>query len=111
MYPPGVAQVTILNGGTVSEALAMTGSSLVGFVTPAAWTAGALSIEVSLDGVTWLTPYDAAAAQVGVVSSPVVSAAYAVDVVAMLPWAFVRVKSAVAQGADRVFSLIVRPLA
>ena len=110
--------LTIPAAASVSEALPLDTRSLLGFITPAAWTSAALSIEVSPDGVTWLPAYDSYSAQVGVYSSipTAASAAYAVDVSALLPWEWVRFRSGTSaapinQAANRVFQVVTRELA
>ena len=107
---------TIASGGSVSGSIDLMGAAMIGFVTPAAWTSAALTIEVSDDNVNWSSAYDAYGAQVGLIASPVVATRYAVDVTALLPWRFVRFRSGtsaspVVQGADRAFTVIARVLA
>ena len=113
----GQQTATIANGASVSGAVDLSKTALMGFVAPAAWTTAALNLEVSLDGSTWVT-----AGVIGPDSGPVGSwsavtagAAYAVDVASMLPWAYVRFRSGTAaspvnQGGARIFTVITRPL-
>ena len=108
--------IIIANGASVSNAINLTDTNLLGFITPAAWTTAALSIEVSLDGSTWFSPYDYTGAATGYLASPAVASAYAVDFSALLPWKQARFRSGtsaapVNQGAERVFSVVMRELA
>lgn len=53
---PTTASATIANGGSLSDAVTIAAGKVVrGFVTPAAWTAAALSFDVSIDGATFKT--------------------------------------------------------
>lgn len=110
------ATVAILSGESVSEVINLSDTALLGFVTPTAWTAAALNIEVSDDNVNWSSAYDAYGSQSGSIASLVVASRYAVDMTALLPWQYVRFRSGtsatpVVQGADRVFTVIARVLA
>jgi hypothetical protein len=81
------------------------------------WTAAALNLEVSYDRVSWITAvYDSSQVLTGSVATPVASAAYALDIAALLPFRFIRIRSGtsatpVNQAADRTIMLISRPLA
>lgn len=108
--------VTIKNGSSISSVIDLTSTSLLGFIMPSDWTTAALSIGVSNDGVTFYPAYDAYGSQTGYIASPVLSAAYAVDLSALLPWRYVRLRSGtqaspVNQLADRTFAIITRGLA
>ena len=132
VYPQGVVQIdamtgkapslrstataTIDNAASVSGTVDLTGTALLGFVMPAAWTTAALNIEVSPDNATWSSPYDTTPAAVSSIATPVASAAYAVDMTAMLPWRYIRFRSGttaspVNQGAARAIVCVTRPLA
>lgn len=108
---------SIPSGGTVSPAFSLAGTSLVGFFAPPAWTAAALQIQASIDGVNnWGPITDQYGVAVSSWSALTALYPYSVDPVAMLPWSYIRllsgtVGSPVAQGADRVFTMITRPLA
>lgn len=110
---------TIPNGGSVTPTVDLAGACLVGFLTPAAgWTAAALNIEVSTDNSRWVTlgVYDSTGVQTASYPSLAADSAYSVDMHALLPYRYVRLRSGtaalpVAQGAPRDFTLIVRPLA
>jgi hypothetical protein len=112
-----ILTATIPNGASVTGTIDCNSRAILGFVAPAAWTAAALNAEVSVDGVTWSTAaYDSAGAAVGSWSSITAGAGYAFDLNGMIPWRYIRLRSGtsgvpVAQGADRVFSVIQRPLA
>jgi hypothetical protein len=46
----------------------MGGSSLVGIIMPDAWTAADLSFQVSMDGVRWVSLYDAYGGRINLVT-------------------------------------------
>ncbi|MDD0837929.1 hypothetical protein PSQ40_05025 [Curvibacter sp. HBC61] len=106
-----VIEVPILAGNSVTSNLDLGNNSLIGIAMPAAWTAAALTIEVSEDGSTWRTAYDSSGVATGVISSPVAGAAYAVDVQALLPWRYVRFRSSTTQAAQRLLEIVTRALA
>jgi hypothetical protein len=111
------ASATIANGASVSGAIDLLNTALVGFIAPAAWTAAAMQIEVSPDNSAWATVVnDQYGSATGTYSAITAGAAYAVDAVGLLPYRYVRLRSGSAaspvnQGADRAFTLITRPLA
>jgi len=110
-------QATISSGTSVSNAIDPVDSALLGFIMPAAWTTAALNLEVSMDNTNWATViYDKVGTAVSSWATPVAGAAYAVDAMSMLPWRFVRFRSGtsgspVTQGADRLITTVMRPLA
>ena len=112
-----VTALTIANAASVSDVLDLDRTALLGFIAPAAWTAAALNIEVSTDNSTWASAVlGSSNAAVGSWSAVVASNAYSVDMVALLPFRYVRLRSGtfavpVAQGAARVFNVVTRPLA
>lgn len=108
---------TIANGASVSGTVDLQNTALVGIVTPSAWTSAAWVIEVSTDGSAWsATPVlDEFGTQVGTWTSLTVNNYRAMPFAALVPWRYVRIRSGtsaspVNQGADRVFTLITRPL-
>lgn len=114
----GATTVSIANAASVSGAADLGNNSLIGFLAPAAWTAAALNIEVSVDNTNWVTLglYDATGVTTGSYSSLVAGAAYGVDVQTLLPFRYVRLRSGtsvspVNQGAQRDFTIVTRPLA
>lgn len=109
---------TIASGASVSGTVDLRNTSLLGIVTPAAWTTAGWVIEVSHDGTTWsATPIrDELDTQVCTWASLTASSYLALPFSAMAPWAYARIRSGtsgtpVNQDADRVFTLITRPLA
>ena len=110
-------QVTILSGASVSNVIETMDSSLLGFIMPAAWTTAGLSLEVSMDGTTFApTIYDETNQQTGYWSSIVAGAAYSVSLTGMMAWRYIRFRSGTSaspgtQGADRIITAIMRPLA
>lgn len=52
-------QATIASGASLSDALDLIGYDLVGIEMPAAWTAAAITLQSSSDGVTYRNVYSA----------------------------------------------------
>lgn len=108
---------TIANGASVSAAIDLLSTALLDILMPAAWTAAALTVEASADNSTWYSlVYDENGPQINSWPSPVAGAAYTVAALGMLGFRYIRLRSGtgavpVNQGADRVFTLITRPLA
>lgn len=112
-----VQTATIANGASVSGTIDLMRTAIVGFVAPAAWTTAALNLEVSTDGSSWSSAvYDAYGSPTGSLSALVAGAAYAVDMVSLLPFRYVRLRSGtsaspVNQAAQRDFKVVTRALA
>ena len=113
-----VTTLTIPASTSVSEAFPLETRSLLGFITPVAWSAATLTIEVSLNGTNWFSAYDNYGSVVGSYTSipTAASAAYAVDPIALIPWKYVRFRSGttaapINQTANRVFQVVTRELA
>lgn len=105
--------VTIASGQSLSPGIAMGVDTLVGIWMPAAWTAAGLSFQVSPDdGATWLNLSDPAGAEVALTA-----AASVFIQTNQYNWRginMIKVRSGtsgtpVAQGADRLVTLIGRP--
>ena len=102
----------IANGASVSGALDVRRANLVGFVMPAAWTAAAISLEVSIDEGTptnWSALQDRLSATYPQIATPVVNVAYALDPVKLQGWNWIRFRSGttaapVNQGAARTIA-------
>lgn len=112
-YPVAVGTVTILSGASLSDAQDLQGCRLTGLRMPALWTAASLTFQVSEDGTNYLNLYNLN----GEVTYPT-GASYGVSFNAedFLSWRYVKVRSgtsggAVAQGADRVLTLVGSALA
>jgi hypothetical protein len=114
----GSKTVTIANGASLSGAATLTGgvTSLVGIQMPAGWTAAAITFQASADGTTYGDVYTAAGTEVTIPSVAVAASRYiALDPSDFAGMAFLKLRSgtsaaAVAQGADRIITLIVRSL-
>lgn len=104
------ATINIASSTTVSSSVDLAETSLLAFVAPAAWTTSTLKLQGSNDNVTFFDLYDAYGGAVGSLASVTAGAGYAVDVVAMLPWRYVRFVAGTAQGANRTFTLITRQI-
>lgn len=100
--------MTILNGQTASNAIDVRGSSLVGLVMPAAFTATDINLEGSLDNSAFKQLINKDLADL-------VLTFQADDYVLFVPTDFLgvqffRLNAASSQGADRVFTAILRPM-
>ncbi len=111
--PPTTVAATILATASMSDAVEINGR-LAGIVTPAAWTAAALTFQGSVDGVTYTNIYDAAVERT--IASAAVPAAesrfLSLDPSLWAAFRYIKIRSgtaaaAVAQGADRVLSLVI----
>ena len=49
---------TIANGASLSDALDLSGTSLVGYIMPASWTTANLTFQGSVDGTNFFNLYD-----------------------------------------------------
>lgn len=112
-YPSALGTVTIPNAGSLSEGQDLQGARLTGIRMPAAWTAASLTFQVSVDGVNYVNLYNLN----GEVTYAT-GASYGISLNAedFLSWRYVKVRSgtaggAVAQGADRVLTLVGSALA
>lgn len=112
-----IGTVTIAAGASLSEAISLEGTVLLSITMPAAWTAAALTVEVSHDGTTYHgLVYDDLGIQVNVVASPVAGATHEFSAAGMLPFLFARIRSGttaspVNQVAARTLTFVTRPLA
>ncbi len=120
LYPSNdriISTVSIANGESVSAAVDLEERSLLALIMPAAWTAAALTVEVSHDGTTWIgIVYDSLGVQANVIASPAVSTAYTLDALGLLPYRYMRLRSgttasAVNQLGARSITAITPPLA
>ena len=103
-----VQTATIANGGTVSTAVSLEGTTLVGIAFPAGLTTGTARFQVSLDGVTYLPLNDDLGNRVSVPA--VASTANSLKPSVFAGWPFVKVDMASAVGADRIIQLLSRPV-
>ena len=107
-------QTTIANGTALSAEVDMGADTLVGITMPAAWTAAALTFQVSTDGGVTFNEMNSSAGSA--VSFTVAASQYiAVDPTLWRGVNAVKVRSGtsgtpVNQGADRVLTLVTRPL-
>jgi len=107
-----VQTATILSGASLSDAIHLAEGSLVGIITPAAWTAGGLHIAGSVDGTNYYPLYDTAANEIGV-TTVAASTMYAFDPGLAVPPKYIKIRSGTAgtpvnQGADRTLTVISR---
>lgn len=107
---------SIAAGANVSGTIDLMRTAFLGFVAPSGWTTAALNIEVSTDNTNWSSLYDAYGSVSGSLSTLVAGAAYATDMVSLLPFRYVRLRSGtsaspVNQTIQRDFKIITRELA
>ena len=109
--------VTIANGTSLSAAVNLGSGRLRGLALPAAWTAAALSFQVSLEGPTFVELTDPRPAGVAYATATGMAAAasqyLAIDPVLFEGAAVIKIRSGVSgtpvnQGADRILTLSTR---
>lgn len=105
------AAITISSSTTISASVDLLGTSLLAFIAPAAWTTSTLKIQGSADNTNWSDIFGSDGVAVSSWSAITATAAYSVDVAAMLPYRYIRFVAGTAQAADRTFTVITRPLA
>ena len=112
-----VKTATIANGASLSDSVDCgEGRALISLMTPAAWTAAAITFDVSADNTTFAPLYDSLGAEVIMSSASIATAAaraFALDPAACVGWRYVKVRSgvngaAVNQGAARSVTLVFR---
>lgn len=107
------ATATIANGESLSGAVDLNGESLWGIIMPSAWTTAVITFSVSNDNVTYYPlRYNGSEHQQAEAAA---SVAITIDPVILNPGRYVKVRSgtsasAVAQGAERVITLLTKPL-
>lgn len=108
---------TIANGASLSASVAMGQQrTLVGLMTPSAWTAAAISFDVSMDDSTYGALYDDLGTEVVIPSASIATAAvrsFSLDPRNFIGWKYVKVRSGingttVNQGAARSVTLVFR---
>ncbi len=112
---PAVVNATIAASASLSGAVRLPpGRVLVGIVMPAAWTAAALTFQISLDeGATFQNAYIAAGTEVNITAAAATT--IALDPATWLHAPIIKVRSgtaasAVNQAAARTVGLITRPV-
>lgn len=109
--------VTIANGASLSGAAVLDGKAVVGLITPPAWTAAGISFEASRDGAAFYPLYTASG-EVSIPSAHVAAAEsrfFQMEPGDWIGFASLKVRSglngaAVAQGAARTVTLVIRPV-
>jgi hypothetical protein len=109
--------VTIANGQSLSGAINLGAHILCAIVIPAAWTAAALSFQVSDDlGLTWQDMYDSTGTEVTIpLAAAVAGQRISINTALFAGADFLKIRSGtggapVAQGAARTITLISRKL-
>lgn len=108
----------ILSGVSVSAPIDTRKALLAGFIMPSAWTAAALSVEVSADDATpsnWAALQDGLSAAYPQIGTPAVGVAYSLDQSKLRGWNWVRFRSGttaspVNQAAERSFVITSTPM-
>lgn len=100
---------TIANGASLSDAVELSGSAVIGIVTPAAWTAADLTLQASHDGSTYNNVYDKDEAEMTIQAGA--SRYIALEPNLMIGAEKLKLRSGtsgtpVNQGAERVITLI-----
>ena len=101
---------TITNGTSLSAAVNLEGSRLLGIAMPAAWTAANLTFQTSVDGTTFQDAYDADGTEITVVVGGASRNVHFSDQLHGVRWLKLRsgtTGTAVNQGADRTLTLFV----
>ena len=107
-----VKTATIANGASLSDAIDCAVARLGRITLPAAWTAAALTFQVSPDGTNWFNLYDAAGTEY--TAQAAASRAVIIPVADFLSVRYLKVRSGtsgapVAQGAERALTLSLVP--
>ena len=107
-----VQTATIANNESLSDAIDLADSSLVGIIMPAAWTAAGLHIAGSVDGISYYPLFDTAGNELGITTA-VAAYMYSFDPGLAVPPKYIKLRSGTAgtpvnQGAARTFSVISR---
>lgn len=66
---PTIANATIAAGASLSDAVDLAGLSVIGLTMPAAWTAAAITVQVSYDGVTYVNLHDKAGTEYSITTA------------------------------------------
>lgn len=103
---------TIPNGGSLTPAIKLGDRTLVGISMPASWTTANLSFQVSVDGTNF-QELNSSSAAIGVTASAGIY--IQLDPSIFIGVNIIKVRSgtsgsAVAQGADRVLTLVTRAM-
>jgi len=93
----------IANGATASDGMRLSGDNLIGISFPAAMTSATMTVETSMDGVTWK-------ALAGVTLSVTANESYNIAVGTVQGWPFVRLIAASAEGAERTLTVLFKEL-
>lgn len=101
------APVSIANSGTASAAILCNGLSLVGIQLPATFTGTALTFQVSVDGTTYQSLYNAS----GAVSYTVAEGRfYAINPQDFYGVVYLKIVSGSSEGAARSFTALLKGL-
>lgn len=101
------------NGAALSAAIALNGNHVDGIVLPAAWTAAALTFQVSLDGSTFYDLYDTAGSEISFTVTAGKALYLPASTFHLRSWDWIKLRSGttgtpVNQGGNRAFTLMCR---
>ena len=104
--------ITVLNGQTLSNTVDLSNNSLVGFLAPQIFVTNNVTLEVSSNGTDWyqVIKDTDATTQVNLYNNVAQATAYKVDISIFAFFKYVRLRFGTAVTADRVFTLLARPL-
>jgi hypothetical protein len=91
-------------GGTNGAPINLAGTRLCGFILGAAWTAGTLGFDVSLDGATYVPLYNPVDNTI-IAYQVAASRGYSVDPALYAGWPYLRPRSSVAQTGGATITL------
>lgn len=93
--------MTIPSGSTNGDILRTSGDSVIGLMTPATFEPTTLTVQVSLNGVDWVSLN-------GVSFTTTTSRAYEVSAQSIYGWPFIRFVANSAPAADRVVKVLIK---
>lgn len=101
---------TIANGAADSDAQDLIRGSLVGIITPAVLTNATMRFKVSVDNSNFYLLYDNTNTLVSLTVALGAAQAYFVDPTKFLGWRYVKLSMSGNEGAQRLFSVVARPI-
>ncbi|MBE7512565.1 MAG: hypothetical protein HS103_07100 [Anaerolineales bacterium] len=109
-YTRATAALTLAEEESLSTALDLGGYTPVGLITPAALTNAAITFQVSADGETFYPLCDGGNVPLSLAVSTAAARAYPLNPRDFLGWRYLKIETAEAEAADRVFQIVVRPV-
>ena len=103
---PRVETATIANGGTTSNAIDIRDASVIGIITPAAFTGTAITLSVSTTQAGTYVPLRSTGAT-AISLTVAVSGAYPLSV-NVEPWSWIKLVSGSTEAAQRLISVVMK---